>query len=356
MSRPPVVDCVLHPAFRRSSDIRQYLPQPWKSRPFPDVQRYVFPAPVGQPPNGEWRPHGQRPTEQAGSDPALMREHLDTIGADRAVLLPLTRGILPDVDLGQAICRATNDWLSETWLGEWNVDGRFLGSIRVDPRDPGGAIAEVERWSADPRMVQVAVPLEAHQPYGKRAYSPLWECLDALDVPVTVRSDGGSGCDFWPTPNGYPHEFAEYASLFPLNYIYHLTSLIAEGAFERFPKLRVLFADGGHDLLTPLMWRMDMDWASAKSETPWQSRLPTEYLAAHVRFVTSKLEGPTDSSLGNAWLRRTDAERLLMYGSRYPHWTGMDPDETPGPADALEPILSGNAASFYRLELPVPAA
>lgn len=369
-----MIDATVIPYPRGGDDIRSYMREPWRTRPFPKPQRYLFPAPQGIAPFGEWLPGSReaprdaaatghlddgplaktnlvylgRDSELPATDPRVVLDHLDSLGAERAILLPLTRGILPNVDLGSVICAATNDWLADQWLGEVDEDRRFFGTIRVDPRDPAAAVREIERWSGDPRMVQVAVPLEAHAPYGQRAYFPLWEAVAALDVPVAVRSDGGAGTDLPPSPNGYPNTFAEYSSLVGLNYIYHLTSLITEGVFDRLPNLRFVFTDGGHDLLMPLMWRMDMEWPISKSEVPWLDRLPSTYLADHVRFTTSQLEGPADSATDETWLARSRRDELVLFASQYPHWTGI----TRADLRSIESsaVLHENAERFYRLD------
>ena len=371
-----MIDTLVIPFPRNGNDIRQYMREPWRTRPFPVPHRYLFPAPTGQPPYGEWQAsaRGGGVTDQdvgalkrtnlvylardaaalPASDPQVVIEHLDAIGAEQAILMPLTRGIAPDVDMGSVICAATNDWLADTWLGEREGEdgGRFLGTIRVNPRDPVAAAREVQRWAGDGRMVQVGVPLEAHAPYGQRAYAPLWETIAELDLPVAVRADGGSGVDFPPGPNGFPHLFIEYASLRSMNFIYHLTSLICEGVLDRHPNLRFVFTDGGHDVLLPLMWRMDMEWPIAKSETPWAAKLPSEYLEPHVRFTTSRLEGPSDPAVAERWRQRSDAAELLMFGSQFPHWTGAAGEPWGHDADpgTRQRVFEDNARRFYRLD------
>jgi predicted TIM-barrel fold metal-dependent hydrolase len=283
----------------------------------------------------------------------LFEQYMASHGISRAVLLPLTRGYLPDADLNSVICAATNDWLAATWLGPWNGAGRYLGSIRVNPDDPDAAAAEIERWSGDPRMVQVGVPMESHQPYGQRRYFKIWETASRYSLPVALTADGGAGVEFTPTALGYPRYYIEYGAMSPLNFIYHLASLIAEGVFERLPGARFAFTAGGHDLVMPLLWRMDMDWMFSRSETPWVKRMPGEYLRDHVRFCTSRFEAPPQASMLPAWVELTDAAELLMFGTRYPHWSAAAPDgwlEGLADVDVRMRVLGGNAAAWYRVE------
>jgi predicted TIM-barrel fold metal-dependent hydrolase len=135
----------------------------------------------------------------------------------------------------------------------------------------------------------------------------------------------------------------------PLNSFLHLATLIIEGMFGRHPGLRFVFADGGYDILTPLMWRLDTFWMSMRDQTPWVDRYPSEYLPDHVRFCSSAFDGPTDASLAERWLDFTDKANLLMYGSSYPHWsTSTADDVVAGLGDAQrEKVLWRNASDLY---------
>src|SRR6185312_631960 len=113
--------------------------------------------------------------------------------------------------------------------------------------------------------------------------------------PALIQSDGGSSIDYWPSPVGYYKLFLEYATLYPINFSYHLASLIAEGVFDRFKNFKVIFGDGGHDQLAPIIWRLDKDWRPTRSQMPWNKHLPSEYLADHVRFISSGYDGPQTS-------------------------------------------------------------
>lgn len=344
-STDSVIDCSVHPMFSRGDEIREWMREPWRSLDFPGPARYLYPAPTGVAPFGEYLEEARSGPGVAGSDPALMSRQLSEMGVGRAVLLSLTRGLLPNQELGSAICAATNDWLAATWLG----DDRYLGSIRVNPGDPEAAVREIERWADHPRMVQVAVPLEAHRPYGQRFYAAIWEAAARHRLPVAVHSDGGAGIDLYPTPNGYPRTFVEYTTLSPINFIFHLASLIVEGVFERLPDITFVFADGGHNELMPLMWRLNMGWPICRIEAPWVRSQPSTYLRGHVRFCTSRAEGPEDEAIQDEWFGFNDGAHLLLFASNYPHWSTLKPgDLYPGLApDVRRRILSENARELY---------
>jgi len=349
-----VIDAAVIPLMRRNELLQQYMSEPLKRLFVPGVARAMYPAPTGEPPYGEFldsaRPEGGDPQDMPGSDPSVVLRHMDSNGIDSAILVPLTRGLNANSNHTTAICAATNDWLAATWLGDWNRHRRFFGSICVNPRDPDAAVAEIRRWSDHPAMVQIVVPTLVHLPYGLRYYHPIWAEAEAQDLVVAIRNDGGTGLEFPPTPVGYPLYFIEYQTFSSANFGTHLGSFIAEGVFEKYPRLKVVFPDGGHDLLFHLAWRMDSTFPACRGETPWVTRMPSEYLADHVRFVSAKHElPPLEGTRLEDWARISRAESILIYGSHFPHWTTMRPDELfPAlPAAARRRMLADNAAEFY---------
>ena len=272
---------------------------------------------------GPWRglPPGPLRRRLSGLRPRHRGRHLFNEGdADYAILNPLTRGNIADYLLNSRICAAVNDWLLDRWLEPDTTSGS-VGTIRVNPEDPRGAVAEIERLADHPKMVQVGVPMQSREPYGKPMFEPIWEAAAAHGLPVAVHINGGNGVDHAPTFAGHAYTYPGYAAFMPLNYFVHLATLIIEGTFGRLPGLSFVFADGGYDILTPLMWRLDTFWMSMRDQTPWVDRYPSEYLRDHVRFCSSAFDGPTDANHAERWLDFTDKADLLMYGSSYPHWS-----------------------------------
>jgi predicted TIM-barrel fold metal-dependent hydrolase len=340
-----VVDANVQPHFSSNAEIRRYLPPAHAMRSIPDVEQQWYQAPGGdyrQDLYGEHYP---------GSDRDTVSKHLfDDAGVDVAILNPLTRGNIADYLLNSRICRAINDWLLDKWL-DADPTGRFRGTIRVNPEDPKGAVEEITRLAAHPKMVQVGVPMQSREPFGKPVFEPIWEAAAAHCLPVVVHVNGGNGVDHPPTFAGHAHTYPGYAAFMPLNYFVHLATLIVEGVFGRHPDLRFVFADGGYDVLTPLMWRLDSFWMSMRDQTPWVDRLPSAYLPDHVRFCSSAFDGPTDSGQTARWMAFMDTANLLMYGSGYPHWSTSQPESVVAGMDAAqaESVLWRNASDLYGL-------
>ena len=340
-----IIDANVQPHFRYNAEIRRYLSPTHKLRSIPDVEQQWYQAP-----GGDYR-QDLCGNGYPGSDPDTVAGHLFTDGGvDFAILNPLARGNIADYLLNSRICAAVNDWLLDRWL-EPDSTGRFLGTIRVNPEDVKGAVAEIERLAGHPKMVQVGIPLQSREPYGKPMFEPIWETAAARRLPVAVHINGGNGVDHAPTFAGHAYTYPGYAAFMPLNSFVHLATLIIEGTFGRLPGLRFVFADGGYDILTPLMWRLDTFWMSMRDQTPWVDRYPSEYLKDHVRFCSSAFDGPTDASLAERWLDFTDKADLVMYASSYPHWSTSKPDDVVAGLSEVqrEKVLWRNASDLYRV-------
>jgi uncharacterized protein len=340
------VDASVHPNFPADDDIREYLKPPWRNRGISGVGKHYYGAP-----GGDYAPGLREGAEHPASDPATVaRELFDRQRLDAAVLVPLGRGNNPDRRLVSAVCAAINDWQVGRWLGDEAAGGRFRGSIRVNPSDVDGAVREIDRWAGHPLMVQVVVPVESREPYGKPQFWPIWETAARHGLPVATHIDGGAGADFPPTAAGSPRTHAMFAAMAPLNVYFHLFSLIAEGVFERLGDLMFVFGDGGYDFLTSFTWRYDSFYRGNRDQiAAWSPRPASAYLTDHVRFITTPLEGPPGDADATGWFGYTDGPGLLMYGSHYPHWSMDTPDRRIAGLDA-EPrrrVYGANAAALY---------
>ena len=344
-----IIDANVQPHFRHNAEIRRYLPSAYQLRAIPDVEKQWYQAPGGDYRRDLYGDH------YPGSDPETLCRHLfDDGGVDYAILNPLTRGNIADYLLNSRLCAAVNDWLLDRWI-DADTTGRLRGTIRVNPEDPKGAVAEIERLAAHPKMVQVGVPLQSREPYGKPMFEPIWESAAAHGLPVAVHINGGNGVDYPPTFAGHAHTYPGYAAFMPLNYFVHLAALIIEGVFGRHPALRFVFADGGYDILTPLIWRLDTFWVSMRDQTPWVDKHPSKYLREHVRFCSSAFDGPTERKHAARWLDFSDMSDLLMYGSSYPHWSTSSPEAVVSGLDGeqREKVLWRNASDLYGISAQV---
>jgi predicted TIM-barrel fold metal-dependent hydrolase len=127
---------------------------------------------------------------------------------------------------------------------------------------------------------------------------------------------------------------------------------LLEGVFEKFPALRFLFIEGGFDWLPHLMWRMDERYIGLRQQAPWLKRLPSEYVADHVRFTTQPMSAAKKEEHLLQIFDMMDAENILMFASDYPHWDFDEPSILPKKLSetAKKKILHDNAAQFFNLK------
>lgn len=351
------IDASVHPFFRSDADLREFIGEPWASRGFP-TSDVTFTAPLGNRyAAGTELPDGSHP----GSDPARVgRAILEERGFDFAVLHPMTVGRLPDWHLETAILAGVNRMLVERWLDDGPFRQNFLGTIRVNPDDIDGALKEIDRWKNHPQMVQIGIPMQTQEPYGRQRFRPLWRAAVDAGLPVAIHWEMGTGITHPPTPNGTARTYQQLAGFQPLTFVYHLLNMIAEGVFESFPDLRIVFADGSADMLTPMMWRMDTFGRPHLEQTPWSPRMPSDYLIDHVFFVNGALDTPGDTDFASEWLRMTGKEDMLLFGSSYPDWQLSEESSLPAgwSDEQREKVLFGNAARLFRLpqSAPLPTA
>jgi len=346
--KTPVIDASVHIFSKSNKDLRSFLREPFKSRGFPDYEMDWYGAP-----GGEYAPNTEGERRYPGSDPEFVGGHLfDERGTDIAILHPMTRGIMPDRHLGTAIAAAHNELMVSRWLEDNPYADRFRGTIRVNPDDVTGALREIAKYKDHPRVVQVGVPLQSREVYGKPQYWPLWEAAVEANLPVSVHIEVGAGLSFAPTPSGVPRTYEHYVSFMALNYLYHLMNMIAEGVFERMPSLKFVWADGGADLLTPFIWRMDCFGRPHLEQTPWAPKMPSDYLPGHTYFIQGAMDGPGDTEFAGEWSGFTGKDDMVMYGSSYPHW---QLNELTVPAtfsdEQRDKLCWRNAAQLYGIDV-----
>jgi len=329
------VDALVRALPRSDDEIRRRIPRPLRDIPLgsPFGQRYVPPIDDVHP-----RAGGYEDPERAGE--VLFGQ----LGADLAIVIPPNRQLRTDRRHEVAVMRATNEWLAETWL----AGPRFRGSIQLSPRDVAASLAEIERWSAHPAFVQVAVPLHVHAPYGEQEYFPLWEAAAGHGLPVAVHGDGSGGAELTPAMAGEPTRFIEYHTLFPLNAMVHLVSLVSEGVFDRLPELVFVCTDGAAGVIPPFLWREDAKARALKEEMPWVRERPTWYLR-QIRFVARRDDFPREAEHLETVRALAGDGRSLLYGSNFPMWDLVDFASEPWPpASAFDDgFFGGNAVATY---------
>jgi len=347
-----VVDTDIHPGVNGDS-VQARLPEPWRTR---------YASGNRGPGNlGWWNPMGVERSDveledgrTIHGDPKLLEEHfLDRYEIDYGVLLP--GGVLhtaqsPEPDFAAAVISAVNDVYAEEWLLQ---SPRLLSSLGVYPHLPEMAVKEIHRLGGHPQFVQVQLPSASRIPWGQRIFHPIYEAASEYGLAIAIHPGSeGVGLSGPPNAAGYPTSYFEWHTTLVNSYIAHVTSMLAEGVFAKFPDLKFVLVEGGISWLPPILWRMDKNWKALRSTTPWLTRRPSEIIQDHIYLTTQPIEEPDDPGHFRQVLEMFDAENMLMFSSDYPHWDGDMPDFSMRHLvpTMREAVRYGNALELFKLK------
>jgi uncharacterized protein len=323
-----IVDCDIHPAFRSPSDLFPFLSERWRQH-VSTFGEHIRQGIIGQLPHPRMVAYGMRvdalPEDgaPAGSDLGLMqRQHLDTNGVEVGMLISLGRGGMEErnPDFAQALSHAVNEWQLESWVKK---EPRLRAGIVVPQEDPEFAVSEIERRADDPRFVQVIMSPRANEPIGHRRYWPIYAAAEQAGKPIGLHTAGYSG-GHASTGIGWPNFYIEehFANATSLQGV--MTSLVFEGVFERFPKLKIALIEGGFAWVPAHCWRMDKHWERMREEVPHVKRKPSEYVREHFWYTTQPIEEPEKPEHLTEIIEWIGWDRL-MFSTDYPHWDFDDP-------------------------------
>jgi predicted TIM-barrel fold metal-dependent hydrolase len=350
------IDCDLHPPSPTMAQLMPYLDEYWRDqianraidRISFSMMSYPPTAPISA--RADWRatPDGQ-------GDLDRMRSHVLAAFDLSLGIVNVIHGCvaLHNDDMSAAICRAVNDWLRAEWLDR---EPRLRGSIMVPLADPVQAVAEIERLAPDRRFVQVSMLAMGEKMLGRREFFPVYQAAERHGLVIAVHA--GSTYRYAPTIVGWPsYQFEDYVAQAQA-FANQTVSLIAEGVFHRFPKLKMVMLESGVSWLPTTMWRTDKTWRGARPEVPWVDRWPSDIIREHLRFTVQPFDA-SDATAVAQTVDRIGSDEMLLFATDYPHWQFEGDDAVPDglPETALKKILIENARATYpRLALRVEAA
>ena len=255
-----------------------------------------------------------------------------------------------DVDYPLEMARAVNDWLAEEWLEK---SPAVYGTIVVATQSPEDAANEIRRAARHQRMLQVMLPTGSMFPYGNRRFYPIYEAAQECGLAIAIHSGTeGMGTSPAPTPCGWPGTLSELRVTRSTTFLGHLTSMITEGVFVRFPELRVVGLEVGVAWLSTYLWRFDKNYKGLRSECPWLKELPSEYTRRFFRFGTQSAE--TGDPVSEFWrlLGSNRLDETLMFSSNYPRWDHETPASSPVLASAAPEKIAALTAGVARSTYP----
>lgn len=311
-----IIDCDLHVALPNTDVLLPFLSDYWRDQVTTRGIRgldLAFASP-GAPSSSrkDWSPaNGRR-----GDIGTLKSEALDPFKTRFAIANCLYGGQgLHNPDQAAILCTAINDWLAEEWLAR---DDRLRASIVVPWQNPELAVEEIERRAPDRRFVQVLFLSCGDMTLGKRPMWPIYAAAEKHDLPIGVHA--GTTYRYAPTNIGWPSYRIEDNAAFTQAFQQQLVSLITEGVFSRFKRLRVVLLESGVTWLPFFLWRIDKIWKALYVETPWLDRKPSELVRDHVRLTLQPFDAPPDANTVERIIEQIGSDELLLFSTDYPHW------------------------------------
>jgi len=279
-------------------------------------------------------------------------EFIDGSKISTAVLYPtaaLSAGLIQDHDWACVVARMYNNWLYDRYC---KVDKRLKGVALLPVQNPQEAANELRRCVRHYGMVAGLLPAvtNLHKGYGHQDFHPIYKAAQELNVPLTVHGavSANLGFDFLQTMSMI-HTLEH-----PIAQMIQLTSVVIDGVFDLFPKLRIGFLEAGAGWIPYMMDRLDeKDHIDRKRKHFPLSKKPSEYFKSGNIYITCE----TDEKTLDVVVREM-GEDFLMYPTDFPHereagvfakdipefWERTDLSER-----VKRKVFSANAKRFYAM-------
>jgi predicted TIM-barrel fold metal-dependent hydrolase len=215
--------------------------------------------------------------------------------------------------------RASNDWAKETIL---DYSSRLIPTAQVSTLDIGDAVGELERCGAM-RFKAVFLPVTPHpaqKDYNRDEWEPFWSTAEDIGMviafhigtePIDFVGGGSIGVTYLG-PGGAVLNYTETS----FGGQRAVTKLVASGALDRHPDLKVLVSEGGATWVPFIADRMEEGYRQhAMVVRPKLTRSPREIIYSQVyasfQHDASAIAAMTALGYDN-----------VLWGSDYPHIEG----------------------------------
>ena len=255
-----------------------------------------------------------------------------------------------DPELQAAMTRAYNRWGAEMREAS---GGRVHTSGPVPLNDVSRAVSEIQ-YAYDELGIRCfwARPNQFnHRTLGDRYYDPIWELLQDLDCAFATHEFMGL------RGTSYGHDrfdtFCEWHTVVhPWEAQGAIVSMILNGVFERFPRLRCAYMEAGCGWLPSWLHRIDEQLEMAgEREFPELTMSATDYFRRNC-WISTECEDPYVADVIQAF-----GDGHIVWESDFPHpdakyphatatFLGLRPDEIGD--ESKRKILWDNAVDLYR--------
>jgi uncharacterized protein len=293
--------------------------------------------------------------------PSERLKALDAAGIDYSVLYPTVSGIagetfgsIRDPELELDCVRAYNDWLIEEWAG---CSNRFIAQCIIPMGPIASAVTEIERAVARGHKGVIVPPVPRHLrdlPHiNDNYYDPIWRTCEELGVPLCFHAGGSPELQL-PAYEGFSSAIAAAfnAVARPASAVPIVSNLIVSRVLERFPTLRIVFADTSAGWISFALEATDyeFDQFGVSKQIPYELK-PSEAFRRQCYIVSwydqanlrRACEYPGATNI--LW-----AAKLPMAGSSWPNSLANGQARLQGLSpQARAQVLWDNAAELYKL-------
>lgn len=256
-----------------------------------------------------------------------------------------------DKDLALECLKIYNDWMIDDWCGA-GAKGRLIPLTLIPLWDPALAVAEVQRC-ADKGSYAIAFSENPSKLGCSTMYSgdwdPLWAACQELDVTVSMHI--GSSSSMPSTSPDAP--LAASMSLYAQNAEGSLVDWVFSGSLERFPDIKLAYAESQVGWMPFQLERMDSVWKEGRGGVGGSGRLPSDQ-------VRGRVFGCIFDDLVGLKQRHEVGVDQILFETDYPHSDGTFPHSRKVAhdmfaaagmnADECHKVLRGNAIEAYGLE------
>jgi predicted TIM-barrel fold metal-dependent hydrolase len=228
-----------------------------------------------------------------------------------SVLYPtagLTFGMVRDKDWACAVATGYNNYLYECFT---RPEKRLKGMALIPLQSIPDAVNELRRAVQELGFVGAVLPaVGLRNPLGDERYEPVYEAAQEMGALLAVHAapTEGIGLDAF-------NKLIEVRTLsHGFGQMIQMTSMIYNGVFDRFPNLRIAYAEAGCGWVPYLMERLDMEYEHRSSQAPECKQLPSEHLRSGRIFIHCELEDRGIAQIAS--LLRDD---ILFCATDFPH-------------------------------------
>jgi len=324
-------------------------------------------------PAGQWQPFGLKVEDAAGTGSPQQRvQEQDRDGIDAEVLFPAMvagpvfwRNISHD-EVYKAVIRAYNDWLAEEYCAV--APDRLIGMGVMPITNAKDAVAEMEHCAKLGLKGVLLGALPNAKGYPTPEDDTFWAAAVDMGMPVTVHvAFNRTGVRAMQPTFKYPKEdpvvmgrlrrpFLEWITNFGLPPAVSIAQLVLAGVFERFPALRVFFAETRLGWVpfwlehADLWYQRHVAWAEQHLGFRPLQELPSAYVREHVYFSVQYERVAVEE-------RHHVGVDRIMFATDFPHieceWPNsrsvIDKIYADIPEADTQRIWAGNAVEFFHL-------